>query len=70
MLWLKTENFFEKWDLSKGIAIKDNNSQVISMDGVVERTQTIRSLTSKYYNGQALLIDSGHNLNIKLLIQV
>jgi len=37
------------------------------MDGVTERTQTIRSPTSKYYNGQALLIDSGHNPKHKVV---
>ena len=52
---MKSDNFFERWDLSKGIAIKDNNAQVIRMDGITEKTQTIRSPTSKYYNAQALL---------------
>ena len=61
------ENFFEKWDLSKGIAIKDNNSQIIMMDDVTNRSQTIRSPTAKYYNGQALLIDSGHNPKHKVV---
>ena len=61
------ENFFEVWDLSKGIAIKDNNSQVIMMDDVTNRSQTIRSPTAKYYNGQALLIDSGHNPKHKVV---
>ena len=61
------ENFFEKWDLSKGIAIKDNNSQIIMMDDVTNRSQTIRSPTAKYYNGQALLVDSGHNPKHKVV---
>ena len=61
------ENFFEVWDLSKGIAIKDNNSQIIMMDDVTNRSQTIRSPTAKYYNGQALLIDSGHNPKHKVV---
>jgi hypothetical protein len=61
------ENFFEVWDLSKGIAIKDNNSQVIMMDDVTEKSQTIRSPTAKYYNGQALLIDSGHRPKHKVV---
>ena len=64
---MKSDNFFERWDLSKGIAIKDNNAQVIAMDGVTERTQTIRSPTSKYYNAQALLLDSGHNPKHKVV---
>ena len=61
------ENFFEKWDLSKGIAIKDNNSQIIMMDDATNRSQTIRSPTAKYYNGQALLVDSGHNPKHKVV---
>ena len=63
----RNENFFKVWDLSKGIAIKDNNSQVIMMDDVTEKSQTIRSPTAKYYNGQALLVDSGHNPKHKVV---
>ena len=49
---MKSDNFFERWDLSKNIAIKDNNAQVIRMYNITEKTQTIRSPTSKYYNAQ------------------
>ena len=64
---MTNDNFFKVWDLSKGIAIKDNNSQIIMMDDVTNRSQTIRSPTAKYYNGQALLIDSGHNPKHKVV---
>ena len=37
------DNFFEAWDLSKGIAIQHNTHKVITMEDVTERSQTIRS---------------------------
>ena len=55
------DNFFEVWDLSKGIAIQHNTHKVIPMDAVTERSQTIRSPTAKYYNAQAMLLDRGLN---------
>ena len=64
---MSNDNFFEEWNLSNGIAIKDNNSQIIMMDDVTNRSQTIRSPTAKYYNGQALLIDSGHKPKHKVV---
>ena len=51
------ENFFEVWDLSKGVAILNNNDKVLRMSQITENTQTIRSPTSKYYNTQAMLLD-------------
>lgn len=51
------ENFFEVWDLSKGIAILNNNDKVMRLDELTESNQTIRSPTSKYYNTQAMLFD-------------
>tara|TARA_Y100001954_G_scaffold233247_1_gene286117 strand:- start:502 stop:1329 length:828 start_codon:yes stop_codon:yes gene_type:complete len=51
------ENFFEVWDLSKGVAILNNNDKVLRMSQITEKTQTIRSPTSKYYNTQAMLLD-------------
>ena len=53
------ENFFEVWDLSKGVAILNNNDKVLRMSQITETTQTIRSPTSKYYNTQAMLLDMG-----------
>ena len=53
------ENFFEVWDLSKGVAILNNNDKVLRMSQITETTQTIRSPTSKYYNTQPMLLDMG-----------
>jgi len=53
------ENFFEVWDLSKGVAVLNNNDKVLRMSQITEKTQTIRSPTSKYYNTQAMLLDMG-----------
>ncbi len=53
------ENFFEVWDLSKGIAVLNNNDKVLRMSQITETTQTIRSPTSKYYNTQSMLFDMG-----------
>lgn len=53
------ENFFEVWDLSKGVAVLNNNDKVLRMSQITETTQTIRSPTSKYYNTQAMLLDMG-----------
>ena len=60
---MKSDNFFERWDLSKGIAIHHNTHKVLQMSQVTDHTQTIRSPTSKYYNAQAMLMDRG--LDIK-----
>ena len=64
---MKLDNFFEVWDLSKGIAIHHNTHKVIQMDSVNEYTQTIRSPTSKYYNTQAMLIDRDLNPKHKVV---
>lgn len=53
------ENFFEVWDLSKGVAVLNNNDKVLRMSQITETTQTIRSPTAKYYNTQAMLLDMG-----------
>ena len=53
------ENFFEVWDLSKGIAVLNNNERVLPIEKTTESSQTIRSPNSKYYNTQAMLLDSG-----------
>ena len=51
------ENFFEVFDLSKGIAIANNNNKVARIEDISETSQTIRSPNSKYYNAQAMLLD-------------
>ena len=53
------ENFFEVFDLSKGIAIANNNDKVSKIDNITETSQTIRSPNSKYYNAQAMLLQRG-----------
>ena len=60
---LTNENFFETWNLNKGICVYNNSSLVKTIEAVTERSQTIRSPTSKYYNTQAMLIEK--NLNPK-----
>ena len=58
------ENFFEAWDLSKGIAIANNN------DHVRQRFEDIgtcnRSPSAKYFNSMAMLIDEdlGYKNNV------
>ena len=56
-----TEDFFVVWDLSKGIAIANNNNKVARIEDITETSQTIRSPNSKYYNAQAMLLKLGHS---------
>ena len=56
---LTEKNFFDVFDLNKGIAVYDNSTKVKTIETITEYTQTIRSPTSKYYNTQAMLLDSG-----------
>lgn len=61
---MTNENFFEEHDLSKGIAIKDNNNlarkdlKQLHKGRVIE---SIRSPTAKYWNCFALLESNGYN---------
>lgn len=64
---LTDENFFETWNLNKGICVYNNSSLVKTIEAVTERSQTIRSPTSKYYNAQAMLIEKGLNPNNKVI---
>lgn len=50
------QNFFEVWDLSKGIAIANNNDKVRKVR-FAEVNSCNRSPTAKYYNSMAMLID-------------
>ena len=50
-------NFFEEWDLSKGICVIEQNDKIVHH---VEASQSIRSPTAKYYNCQAMLLDGGY----------
>jgi len=57
---LTNESFFEAWDLSKGICVYNNNNH-IKKDLTV--SQSIRSPSAKYFNCQAMLIETGHKPN-------
>ena len=54
---LTKDNFFDAWDLSKGICVLDNNDAVIHN---IRVNHSIRSPSAKYYNCQAMLIDGGY----------
>lgn len=60
---LTDENFFDVWDLKKGIAIYNNNDKILKIEGVTSSSQTIRSPTSKFYNAQAMLFEK--NLSVE-----
>jgi len=53
---LTKESFFERWDLSKGICVYNNNAYIIKDREV---NHSIRSPSAKYFNCQAMLIDKG-----------
>ena len=56
---MKNENFFEAWDLTKGIAVLNNNNKISKIESVTDTSQTIRSPSSKYFNAQAMLFEKG-----------
>lgn len=56
---MKNVNFFEAWDLTKGIAVLNNNNKVTKIESVTDTSQTIRSPSSKYFNAQAMLFEKG-----------
>ena len=60
---LTKDNFFDNWNLDKGIAVFDNTYKVNTIETITKQTQTIRSPTAKYYNTQAMLIDKGLDPN-------
>jgi hypothetical protein len=53
---LTKESFFDRWDLSKGICVYNNNAHIIKDRDV---KHSIRSPSAKYFNCQAMLIDKG-----------
>jgi len=55
---LTKDNFFEAWNLSKGICVYDNNDAVVKS---VKVNHSIRSPSAKYYNCQAMLLDGGYS---------
>ena len=56
---MKYDNFFEHWDLTKGIAVLNNNNRIYPVEEITDTSQTIRSPSSKYYNAQAMLFELG-----------
>ena len=56
---MKNVNFFEAWDLTKGIAVLNNNNKISKIESVTDTSQTIRSPSSKYFNAQAILFEKG-----------
>ena len=52
-------DFFEHWDLTKGIAVLNNNDRVLVPENVTDTSTTIRSPTAKFYNAQAMLFEKG-----------
>ena len=56
---MKYDNFFKHWDLSKGIAVLNNNDRRTIIENVSDTSQTIRSPSSKYFNAQAMLFEKG-----------
>ena len=60
---MTNENFFEAWDLSKGLTLYNNNDSVNSRNKPIDKIlgHSDRSPTAKYYNCQAMLIDTGYS---------
>jgi len=64
---LTQNNFFEAWDLSKGIAILTNRSHIDTTLHKIKKRESknyvgsVRSPTAKYWNCRALLIESDHS---------
>ena len=55
------ENFFDVWDLSKGIAIANNNDKIRQTHIPLDRIKgTIRSPSAKYFNAMAMLEEDGY----------
>ena len=52
-------DFFKHWDLTKGIAVLNNNDRVLVPENVNDSSTTIRSPTAKFYNAQAMLFEKG-----------
>lgn len=52
---VSSDNFFEEWDLSQGIAIYHNNRLARKELREVTRAESVRSPTAKYWNCHALL---------------
>ncbi|MEJ6809391.1 MAG: hypothetical protein QNK69_03640 [Amylibacter sp.] len=64
---LSTNNFFDSWDLNKGIAILTNKTHIdTSLHKLKKREAknyigSVRSPTAKYWNCRALLMEADHS---------
>ena len=59
---LTNDNFFNVWDLDKGICVFNNNTHVNARTIPLHKlNHTDRSPTAKFYNSQALFIATGHS---------
>ena len=56
------KSFFDNWNLSKGICVLHNNDRV-SVNNFSRTQKSTRSPTAKYFNCQAMLIDSNKDPN-------
>ncbi len=54
-------NFFDKWNLSDGICVKNNDKEIRHHKPLLELRQSTRSPTAKYYNAQAMLLHSNRS---------
>ena len=55
------ENFFEFWDLTKGVVVLKNDDQVRTHKTIQYLKQSTRSPTAKFYNDQAMLLEKGRS---------
>jgi len=53
------ENFFDVWNLNKGIVVYNNNNLINRRSSISQLNHGIRSPSAKYYNTQAMLINQG-----------
>ena len=53
------ENFFEFWDLTKGVVVLKNDDQIRTHKTIQYLKQSTRSPTAKFYNAQAMLLEKG-----------
>jgi len=52
------DNFFEAWDLTKGICVLNNDDQIRRHKPIHKLNQSTRSPTAKFYNAQAMLMEN------------
>ena len=53
------DNFFEYWDLTKGVVVLKNDDQIRRHKAIQYLKQSTRSPTAKFYNAQAMLVEKG-----------